>query len=216
MATPSVVVTSHDVNTTLATTVDVGHRPRVPSVADRIQWVIDHLNISARELSRRAGLQETQVGVVIARYRRNPNAEVTVPVLNAIAKGGGVSAAWLITGRGSPTSDDDVQQHPDELVAEPRAGVRVSTHEPGHRPVLSNLPNWPALLEAAQQQARDLNRSIPPWVWETLANTSAMLTGPLTGPALFDLAVIYDRHGLGRPREPRETGTVPTKGEPKG
>lgn len=51
----------------------------------------------------------TQVSVLIARYEKNEDAEVTLPTLKAIAKGAEVSAAWLILGTGSPDADDDAR-----------------------------------------------------------------------------------------------------------
>lgn len=76
------------------------------SIGDRIEQVQQRLGISYREWARRAGLGETQISVMVRRYRENPDREVTVPTLKAIASAVGVSLQWLLTGAGTPDSLD--------------------------------------------------------------------------------------------------------------
>ena len=108
------------------------------TVGARIESILERQGISARELSRRAGLGETQVGMVIARYRKNPNAEVTLVTLQAIARAANVSPAWLLTGDGSPDGElvlvrDD--RYPNRAAA--AAFMRGQVSEAAIRRVLS-------------------------------------------------------------------------------
>ena len=183
------------------------------TLAARIEAVLARLGVSARELSRRAGLHETQVSLVLSRLKKNPDSEVSVPTMRAIARGAGVSEAWLLTGRGSPDDRDDHVQPapPDEVDVAGRRPVAQDAARTA-RPLFEHLPDWPELLAGARQIAQDRGRDIPEWAWGALAKSSGLLTGPLSPSAVFDLAKTYADHGIGKPRPAPErevSGAVP-------
>jgi hypothetical protein len=78
----------------------LGYPEGVETLADRLEWFIEDRGISERELSRRSGLQEPHVGLIIKRIKKNPKATVEQPTLIALAKGMGASLEWLATGKG--------------------------------------------------------------------------------------------------------------------
>ncbi len=146
-------------------------------------------------------MHESQYGVTLKRLRENPDGEVSVPVMKALARALGVSESWLITGRGTPDDRDETAQAPapeDVDVAGQRPVATDAART--HRPLLENLPDWPELLAGAKQIAADRGREIPDWAWATLAKSGGLLTGPLTSAAVFDLGKTYADHGIGKPR----------------
>jgi hypothetical protein len=74
-------------------------------LAERMEEVLAWKDWSAREWSRRAGLQEeTHVTQIIRRFRADPEgASVDAGVLAALARAANVSLDWLWFGRGLPT-----------------------------------------------------------------------------------------------------------------
>ena len=52
------------------------------------------------------------------------------------------------------------------------------------------LPNWTALVAAAQQE----KPTLAPWVWEKLAQADVWVEGPVTPSMVADLAAIVNRH----------------------
>lgn len=188
----------------------------VETLADRLEAARERAGISQRELSRRAGLADSQYGVTLARLRKNPNSEVSVPVVKSLARGLGVSEAWLLTGQGSPSSLDADSQAPalEDVDAAGRRSVAVDAART-HRPLLENLPDWPELLAGARQIAADRGREIPEWAWTALGQSGGLLTGPLSAAAVFDLAKTYADHNIGKPQPApeRETSGVARKAD---
>lgn len=78
------------------------------TIGDRIKAILARLDINASELSRRAGLSRAHVGKIIARSA-NPNAGFEHDTMVAIAKAGGVSLDWLMTGKADETTPPLVQ-----------------------------------------------------------------------------------------------------------
>lgn len=74
------------------------------ALARRIEQILKKRDISQRELSRRSGLKETHVGMILTRLKKNPGADIERETLAAIAKGGETSLTWLAEGIG--TIDD--------------------------------------------------------------------------------------------------------------
>lgn len=97
------------------------------TLAERIEWILKTRGISGRELARRAGLREPHVSVALRRLRENPSADIEAETLRKLAKGGAVSARWLLTDEGKPDDADEAE-----------AQVRVR-----HR------AEWPSLREQA-------------------------------------------------------------------
>lgn len=108
MAT-TLVATNETVN---IVAVDSASRPgyaRVvqTSLEKRIELVLAKTGWSQRELSRRAGLGETHVGLILRAAKKNPTHSVELKTLQGIAAAAGVSLAWLSSGQGSPELDGD-------------------------------------------------------------------------------------------------------------
>ncbi|WP_437623355.1 helix-turn-helix domain-containing protein [Sorangium sp. So ce1151] len=83
------------------------------TIADRIRQVLAAQKISARELSRRAGLAESHIGLLLKKLDKDPLA-VELKTLDAVAQGAGVTLAWLATG---PPGPGDASGPPDPYPA---------------------------------------------------------------------------------------------------
>jgi len=168
------------------------HSSRV-SLKERIEFILKREGISQRELSRRSALTEVHVGQILRRLAQDPDAPVETTTIAAIARGGKVSRAWLLSGRGSP---DDHDEH--ESPAPSTAPDYIV------RPQFQNLPEWAELLA----RAKALEPELPAWVWELMARTSPILSAPPTPVMVSELGRWMLRHeSLMRPREARkETG----------
>ncbi len=125
------------VNTSVATVATRGHDAPVTAygagLADRIDWLLEDLDVSARELARRAGLHESHVWVMVSRLRSRPESAPSTETVDAIARAAEVSFEWLATGRGAPRAK--------HAITEPR---------------LSELADWPAVLAHASKAHPEL------------------------------------------------------------
>lgn len=87
--------------------------------------------MTARDLSRAAGLSDSHVSVILGRIKRNPAADIERDTLMALAVAGAVSMNWLATGEGKPDEFGDgawafgrgpdgrvIQRRPKDLDAE--------------------------------------------------------------------------------------------------
>lgn len=68
------------------------------SIADRIRSALRARKLTQRELGRRAGMAETQIGVLLHRLKDNPLA-VELSTLRRITDAADVDFDWLVTGR---------------------------------------------------------------------------------------------------------------------
>lgn len=66
-------------------------------IANRLRGLL--IKRSARDLSKAAGLSDAHISLLIRRLDQNPNADVEVGTLLAIAQTADVSFSWLATGR---------------------------------------------------------------------------------------------------------------------
>lgn len=90
----------------------------VASISDRLDQIIEQLGIGERELARRAGLaSSSHMGLIRKRLREEPGA-ILLGTLEKIARGAGVSVAWLVAG-------DDAGPQPDPSPAR-TAAARVA------------------------------------------------------------------------------------------
>lgn len=147
---------------------------RVATVGDRVRQILELRNVSARELSRRAGLGETQVALLVKRYERNPDVTTSLATLTAIASGGGVSLKWLATGQGDPTDEDP----------KPLGGSPVDL------PRFGSLDNWPTL----RATAKAVDDRLEDWALDELESARPILRGPITPAVVADLARVIMRH----------------------
>jgi transcriptional regulator with XRE-family HTH domain len=67
------------------------------TLSERIAWILETQQISARELARKAGFHGSEVSTLLKRLEGDPEA-VTLRTLRALADGAGVSLAWLAVG----------------------------------------------------------------------------------------------------------------------
>lgn len=81
------------------------------TLRDRLQWILDNRRVSARELSRRAGLAEPHVALIM---RRAASRDIRLAQLTlvSIAQAADVSLTWLATGRGDPDSVEGAGSRP--------------------------------------------------------------------------------------------------------
>lgn len=98
---------------------------RVDTIADRLRWILRHRSLTQRELCRRAGMAETQLGVILRRLEDNPLG-VELSTLSRLAEGGKVDFHWLVTGIGRPSGHDAAHRHNAPLADRPDWRVLVS------------------------------------------------------------------------------------------
>lgn len=152
------------------------------TLADRIEWAIKQAGISQREASRRAELNDAQLGLVLSRLRKNPDSEVTLPMLLSIARGLGVVDAWLLTGRGDPFDPNALPFHSEQ-------------------PPLAKLSRWAELRRLAEQRAVERGRNVPAWAWVAAGACIVPLMGYATPALVCDLAYLCAEHDIGAPHE---------------
>lgn len=157
----------------------------VQTIAERIQWILDHRDMSQRGLSDKAGFSsKSQLGNTLRRLAARPES-IEVETVRAIAEGAGVSLEWLLTGRGMPDDPAELPQ------SEGRADYHVVPDgEALSVPILRNYPNWTELVESAKA----LDPKIPDWPYESLGQRSPFLTGPLHPAAVRDLARVVMKY----------------------
>ena len=63
----------------------------VDTIARRLRWILRYRDLTQRELCRRAGMAETQLGVILRRLEDNPLG-VELSTLSRLAEGGKVDA----------------------------------------------------------------------------------------------------------------------------
>lgn len=131
-------------------------QPPCMGLLERLEATLARMRVSQREWARRAGLSdERHLGVIMSRLRRSPSADVERETIAALAKGAGVSLAWLATGQGTPDADDDAR------------GPSVSE---SHVPHFSNALGW----ADARREAERRHPDIPAWAWEQAAGSAPM------------------------------------------
>lgn len=77
-------------------------------VASRLEWLVRQ-GISQRGLDRLAGQPEGHLGVILHRYARNADVEVSEKTIVAYAAALGVSTDWLTLGAGDAPDVDTVR-----------------------------------------------------------------------------------------------------------
>ncbi len=115
----------------------------VSTLPERLQWILDHRRRpDGRKwvhtaLSAAAKLSKNHIGQMLKGRVTKPDTET----LTDIARVAGVSAAWLITGKGSPDDDDD---------------AIGPTRSDDVRPVFANLENWDAVVANDRAEHPDI------------------------------------------------------------
>ena len=169
----SIEVVNDRVQTTDKHTTHPAKIPGMTGLRERLVSLVERAGGSQRELSRRAGLTEVHVGQIIRRLEKDPVARIEQTTLDAIARGAGVSAAWLSHGVGTPDSTDASPPAPED-----------------HRPVLRNLAGY----ADAERLAREEHPDWPEWVWEETARASTFDAPVATLALVEDIARLVRRH----------------------
>lgn len=76
------------------------HDRGMAGFVERLRWAMQIRQWSARELARRAGMQETHVSSIIRRLETKPAADIEVSTVVRLARATGLTIEWLATGEG--------------------------------------------------------------------------------------------------------------------
>jgi transcriptional regulator with XRE-family HTH domain len=160
----------------------------VDTIARRLRWILRYRELTQRELCRRAGMSETQLGVILRRLEDNPLG-VELSTLSRLAEGGKVDFHWLVTGIGRPSGHDEA-------------------HRDGAP--LADRPDWRSLV--SEVLANDLVVSIEAVVWaggvvlppDSPEVTAAFVSGLAHLRMRADHAEEQRQKRLGLPANPRD------------
>lgn len=139
------------------------------TIGDRIAWICAYRGITESELARRAGLTRNHLSSTIRSARDGDPKDLQSGNAAKVAKAGGVSLEWLITGDGSPVAAN--QDLPDDF-APPRFDA---------------LRNWKELLASAKL----MKPHIPAWAWDAVARGNPALTATPTPAMIAGLAQVF-------------------------
>jgi transcriptional regulator with XRE-family HTH domain len=87
------------------------------ALAERIEWILANRDISARRLGRTAHISESAIGQFLRRSKLDPDVDVSLGTLAAIANAADVSFGWLVTGAGAPDELYPAAATPEVLAA---------------------------------------------------------------------------------------------------
>jgi transcriptional regulator with XRE-family HTH domain len=148
------------------------------TLAERLEKVLEHLDVTAYELSTRAGLSGSHIANIIKRNAKRTSAET----IQLIARAAHVSERWLAYGEGSMHDED---HEPDAQDTPPRA-TQPDT--------VSAAPNYAALKKTARKLAPEVTDE---WVWNDLDSTNLLWIGlkEPTPQVLADIARLLMKHG---------------------
>lgn len=143
----------------------------VDPIALRIQGLLDEHGWTPYELSKRAGLSDSHVSLILQRGTKRLG-RVT---LEKIAAGAGVSARWLVEGEGPRTevAPAEVRVVPDD--SDPR---------------MRNREGFDRHLTAAKA----LRPGMPGYVWDALGDGDPLVIAPLTPAMLADIADVLVKY----------------------
>jgi hypothetical protein len=85
------------------------------SLLDRIQWILEHRNLTHEKLAKQAGFESrTQASSIMSRLKVDPEypGKMSFRTYERLAKGGRVSLHWLVFGEGKPDQSDVAQLIP--------------------------------------------------------------------------------------------------------
>jgi transcriptional regulator with XRE-family HTH domain len=148
------------------------------TLAERLEKVLEHLDITAYELSIRAGLSGSHIANIIKRNAKRTSAET----IQLIARAAGVSERWLSFGEGSMHDESSTPEASD---------VPPRTAQPD---TVSAAPNYAALKKTARKLAPEVTDE---WVWNDLDGTNLLWIGlkEPTPQVLADIARLLMKHG---------------------
>ncbi|MBL8684398.1 MAG: helix-turn-helix transcriptional regulator [Myxococcales bacterium] len=154
------------------------------TLADRIQWVLKHRDVSATALSTKAGLAPGHVGHLLHGRVKNPQRDT----LAAIAGAADVSMAWLVDGVGEPEparpSTPETPTPSTELGSE------------GIPETLGAMRGYPDQERRARKQLARDGADVPEWVWPHVraSNPLSSANVPPSVSMLVELATLIANH----------------------
>lgn len=152
--TAKVVATASAVNASTAGLADYDcqrwHAVAVTTIGDRIEEAREARGWSQRELARQSGMAEAAVGVIVTRFKKNPNADIELGTLKAIAAAAGVNLLWMIEGVGPR----DVAPDGYQVVYDDRYPNRETALRPLEKDLRPRTP--PRVRSAVFNSYRDL------------------------------------------------------------
>lgn len=151
--------------------IEPGTLSLMDAVALRIQSLLDEHGWTPYELSKRSGLSDSHVQLILKRGTKRLG-RVT---LEKIAAGAGVSARWLVEGEGprEPTASSELRVVPDESDPRMRNREGFDRHLAG---------------------ARRLRPGMPSYVWDALGDGDPLVVAPLTPAMLADIADVLVKY----------------------
>lgn len=78
------------------------------TLGGRFMWMLEHykrLGVSGRELSERAGLNTTSAATWADRFRKDPDADLTISSVRSLRRVLGVPWEWIADGEGWPSDE---------------------------------------------------------------------------------------------------------------
>lgn len=147
------------------------------SIADRIRWSLNHLDMTQAALATRAGMAPSQLSALLKRLDRRPWG-VELETVGRLATALTVSPMWLLHGIGEP----------------------FRTFEPGDSsgyPRLADYQHWPAIVASLRQAGYLRDDRITNWVGDCRLPLSS--PDELTPAAVLAQARVWVEIGVGAP-----------------
>lgn len=166
-----------------------GTLPGMDSVAERLRWILEQRGLSARALSKKAGLADGHVGLIL---RGTVGDGVAAATLNKLAAAAGVNSQWLSQGIGEPELEHSVH---DENATPAIVAVAA---EPGEMPeTLGQRRDYEKQARSARKQLAQEGASVEEWVWPHVAaaNNFTLANSPPSVAMLVALAKVIQAHG---------------------
>lgn len=151
--------------------IEPGNLSFVDPIALRIQSLLDEHGWTPYELSKRAGLSDSHITLILRRGTKR----VGRATLSKIAAGAGVSLRWLEDGEGPRVETAPVE-------------VRVVPEESDPR--MRNRDGFDRHLSAA----KSLRPGMPGYVWDALGDGDPLVIAPLTPAMLADIADVLVKY----------------------
>lgn len=153
-------------------------------IAKRLEEVRVARGWSAREFSLKAGLSAGQ----LQKLKERGAAHAQSDTLAALARAGGVTLTWLLTGSDAPGAEHADTPAPHD---EPQAAPDVALHD-SPPATMGQLEGYASTERAARKLAPDLEE----WTWQYLRVSNPLLDKryPITPASLETLARAIAKH----------------------
>lgn len=154
----------------------------------RLRWILSERNLSARALSRAAGLSDNHVSMILRGVIKSGLSSDTVLKLSRAAR---VSSGWLMSGDGEP--EDEFALEAIDAVNSDTDGVDERPREKEAPSTFGGFPGY-ARIEAT---AKTLAPEVPQWAWDATARTHPLWVGrdAPSATVIAEVAQLIMRHG---------------------